>query len=410
MRRGVSLGRVAGAEIRVDASVLVIVALITWNLGVALSRWHPSWGMPGAIAVGLLGALAYLASILLHELAHTAVARTHGVRVPTITLWLFGGVASFEREPPSPSAEFLTAIVGPLTSALLGAAFLVLGALQLAPRLDLYGDTATAVATLGPTSSILLWLGPVNLALAVFNLLPAFPLDGGRVLRAALWAIGHDLSRATRAAARIGQALGWTLVALGIAAALGVPVPLLGGGPFAGLWIALLGWFLAAAAMRSGEIAIATLLLRGVPASRLMRIETLAVPSDASLQAVVDTRWIRSDEATFPVVDGERFLGRISRSALGAVRTSRWPTTRVVDVMTRGGEIAARPWEDCAEAFERMVREERTELPVVDAEGALAGVLHLRDLARWVALRDRREGARPFDVARASRPSRPSQA
>jgi Zn-dependent protease len=405
----VSLGRVAGAEIRVDASVLVIVGLITWNLGVALSRWHPTWGTPASIAVGLLGALAYLASILLHELAHTAVARTHGVRVPTITLWLFGGVSSFEQEPPSPSAEFLTAIVGPLTSALLGAAFLVLGALQLGPRLDLYGDTAIAVSTLGPTSSILLWLGPVNLALAVFNLLPAFPLDGGRVLRSILWAIGHDLARATRTAARIGQGLGWALVAIGLAASLGVPVPLLGGGPFAGLWIALLGWFLAAAAMRSGELAIATLMLRGAPIGRLMRVETLAVPSDASLQAVVDTRWIRSDEAAFPVVDGERYLGRVSRGALRTVRTSRWPTTRVADVMTRGEATAVRPRDDAAAVFERMVREEESELPVVDAEGALAGVVHLRDLARWVALRDR-EGARLERVERASRPSRPSQA
>lgn len=407
LRKGVSLGRIAGVEIRVDASVLVIVALITWNLAFVLSRWHPAWGLAASTAVGLAGAFAYLASILVHELAHAAVARAHGVRTPTVTLWLFGGVTSFERESPSPAAEFLTAVVGPLTSALLGAIFLVLGALQLGPALDLYDDPAYALSTLGPIATLLLWLGPVNLALAVFNSLPAFPLDGGRVLRSILWALGHDLVRATRAAARVGQLLAWSLIGLGLAMALGLHVPLLGGGPFAGLWLALLGWFLAGAAVQSGEHAVATELLRGVKVGRLMRIETLAVPLDASVQTVVDTRLIRSDARAFPVADGERLVGRVSLGDVRKVAQARWPTTRVSEVMTPASALpVVRAEDDAVGAFEAMLRDDQPELAVIDDEGALAGVIHLRDVARWLALREERGGLAV--LPRGSRPSRPS--
>jgi Zn-dependent protease/CBS domain-containing protein len=406
---------VGSVEIRVDASVMLIVLLITWNLTVVFHRWHPRWGVLASFAIGLGGAVAYLASILLHELAHAVVARAHGVRVPTITLWMLGGVSSFEEEPTTPSAEFLTAIVGPLTSALLGASFFVLGALDAGPALAVPGDAAATMATrlasLGPLSTLLLWLGPVNLALAVFNMVPAFPLDGGRVLRSVLWALGHELVRATRVATRVGEAIAWTMIATGFAMALGVRVPLLGAGIGAGLWFALLGWFLAGAARRSGIRAVAMELLRGTPVRRVMRRDPRAVPASQSLQTLVDARVLREradaapassrEERTFTIVEGDRFVGVVSIGELRRVAVARWSTTRVDEIMT---PASATPWltpdDDAASAFDTMVRADVDRLPVADHEGTLVGVLVRHDVLRWVELH---EGA-PRATLRPSRP------
>jgi Zn-dependent protease/CBS domain-containing protein len=392
LRRGFSFGRIFGIDIRVDVSVGLMVMLITWNLTVVLSRWHPDWGLPESFAVGLAGAIAYLASILLHELAHAIVARAHGIRVPSITLWLFGGVSSFEREPPHASAEFLSAVVGPLTSALLGAIFALLGGSALWPALQATNDPAEALATLGPVSSLLLWLGPVNIVLAVFNLLPAFPLDGGRVLRSILWALTRDLAKATRAATRASRAIAWSMMALGVLMALGVRVPVLGAGVAPGLWLALLGWFIAGAATQSWQRVIANELLKRVRVARLMRPQTLAVPAEASVQALVDTRVLRTDESAFPVADDERFVGLVSLEDVRKVPPSGWRFTRVAEVMTAREAVAvARPDDEASRAFEEMLNRELEQMPVVEDDDRLVGVLHLRDVMRWLELHEEGE-------------------
>lgn len=252
MGPGVRIGRVFGIDIRVDASWLVIFALMTWSLGSMFAARHPSWSLPGAFGLGLLGALLFFGSVLLHELAHSAVAIAHGLPVRSVTLFLFGGISNIEHEPDSPRVEFVTAVVGPAVSLVLGFGLLIGTNLALKSP-PVQAGPEVFFAALSPIESLLVWLGTINVAIGVFNLVPAFPLDGGRLLRSALWARTKSLTRATRTAASTSRVFAWLFIVLGLAMSFGVHIPLLGSGIGSGLWLAFVGWFLngASASMRS---------------------------------------------------------------------------------------------------------------------------------------------------------------
>lgn len=241
---GFHLGKWFGIDIEVDWSWVFIFLLMTWNLTSAFTAWHPDWPPAEALAVAGTASVLFFLCIVLHELAHSLVARRFGLRVRSITLFLFGGVSNIEREPSSARAEFFTAIVGPLTSLALGAVFLVLAGALASASMQGVDDVTRAIAHLGPAATLLAWLGPVNVGIGIFNLLPAFPLDGGRVFRSAIWAASGDVRFSTRAASAVGQAIAWLLIVSGIAMAFGARVPLLGSGVTNGLWLAFVGWFL----------------------------------------------------------------------------------------------------------------------------------------------------------------------
>jgi Zn-dependent protease len=247
-RSGFALGRLFGIEVRVDWSLSFIFALIALDLGAGVfPRWHPDWSVALCWGVALTAALLFFASVLAHELSHALVARARGIAVPRITLFLFGGVAELAEEPRTPGSEFLIAIVGPLTSLAIGAGALVATGLLAGPLLpDMSSalESSSLLEQLGPLPTLLLWLGPVNVTLGLFNLIPGFPLDGGRVLRSALWKITGDAAKATRWAARSGQLVAvFMMVGGGMIA--------LGGNAMQGVWLALLGWFLYRAASSS---------------------------------------------------------------------------------------------------------------------------------------------------------------
>jgi Zn-dependent protease/CBS domain-containing protein len=386
-QRGVRIGRIAGIEIAFDYSWLFIVVLLTWSLAASFTRWHPDWSPALSIGVALLAALLFFGSVLLHELAHSLVARRFGVPVRSIVLFLFGGVSNIEREPPSPKAEFLTAVVGPLTSIVLGVVLLALGSAATSTSSDYVLDPDARLVRLGPIATLLLWLGPINILVGVFNLIPGFPLDGGRILRSAIWRATGDLHVATRWASGVGQAIGWCLVFLGVAMVFGARVPFFGRGFIGGMWLAFIGWFLSAAAAQSWRRLLVHEVLEGVPVSRLMRPAPHAVGAGLDLETFVQEWLMRGDERAFPVVDeGMRLVGLVTLGDVRGVPRAAWPTTKVSDVMAVADKLViASPREDLADALDKLARADVNQLPVMEGP-QLVGMLTRADVARWIDL------------------------
>lgn len=246
---GFTLGRVAGIEVFVHASLSIVFLLVVFSLATgALPAWHPDWSAAMKWSFALVAALLLIASVAIHELSHAWVGRAGGIPVWRVTLFVFGGMAHLEAEPRTWRVELWTALAGPAASFALGAVFLGLGT-TLGADEAANAQPGHLLAALGPTATLLLWLGQINIVLALFNMLPGFPLDGGRVLRALIWRSSGDLLGATRFAARSGQALSGLLVAVGLAMVFGLRLPLLGGGAAGGAWFALMGWFLNTAAL-----------------------------------------------------------------------------------------------------------------------------------------------------------------
>jgi Zn-dependent protease/CBS domain-containing protein len=390
--RGVRAGSVAGIEVRLDWSLIVIFWLILVNLATGtFALHHPGWSPGLRWATGAVAAVLFLLSILAHELAHALVGRAQGVEIAGITLFMFGGVAQTKGEPQSARRELLMTVVGPLTSILIGvAAWLVGNHLASAiPDLDVTEPFRRSGA-LGPLGTLLLWLGPVNIVLGLFNLIPAFPLDGGRVLRAALWAATGDFRRATRWAAGLGRIFAMLFVLAGISMVLGLHVPFLGTGLVPGLWIAFIGWFLQRASAASyARVIVEDLLQRARVADLMQRGSLLTVPPELSVDALVQVRLIVADQQAFPVTDGERFLGMVTRADVQRLPREVWKETKVGDIMTGRAALAvAAPDEEATAAFEKLAGRDIEQLPVVDGE-RLVGLLRRRDLARWLDLQNR---------------------
>lgn len=401
---GFRIGRLYGINIRVDWSWILILLLITWNLVTALSQVHPTWGMPSIWGISLLAALLFFASVLAHEMAHSLVARSQGLPVRNITLFLFGGVSNIQREPESPKDEFWMAIAGPLTSLAIGIVMLAVavGSVVLGNGFG----RGIALANLSPAATILLWLGSVNVILAVFNLIPGFPLDGGRVLRSIFWAVTKNIRRATRWAAWIGQAIAWVMIGAGIAMAFGVSIPFFGTGIVSGLWLAFIGWFLNSASSQSYQQVAVQDILDGVPVARLMRANPTTVEPDCTVDDLVHSHLMNSDDQAFPVMKNEQLVGIVTLDDMRKVLRDAWTTTRVADIMTTADKlITVDPDEDAAAAMEKLIERDVRQLPVVrraaaapgtaaipvtgaaNGSGAqLLGLLRRRDIMRYLQL------------------------
>jgi Zn-dependent protease/CBS domain-containing protein len=388
MGRGFRIGRLFGIDLRVDYSWIFIFLLLSWNLTAVFTQTHPAWSAGLSFMVAAIAALCFFASVLVHELAHAVVALAFGIPVRNITLFLFGGVSNIEREPPSPMSEFLMAIVGPVASIAIGGVVLAIATLLTQMRATDVSEGLALVARLSPLETLLLWLGPINIMVGLFNLIPGFPLDGGRVLRSILWGTTHDLHKATRWAAWVGQATGWLFIVTGIAMAFGARVPFFGSGFVSGLWLAFIGWFLNSAAASSYSRMVVQELLEEVTVSRLMRRQWYSIPSDASIATAVAEWFMRSDERAFPVVHDEGMVGLLCLADIRRVPQSEWATTSVTSVMTpRERLLYASPRETVATALSRLSQVDVSQLPVFEVDGRLVGILERRDVARWIELR-----------------------
>jgi CBS domain-containing protein len=278
------------------------------------------------------------------------------------------------------------AIVGPITSVVIGViCLLAAGALVHLPA-GAAANPGSAFAALDPLTTLLLWLGPINILLGVFNLIPGFPLDGGRVLRAALWAATGNIRTATRWAARVGQAVAWLLIFTGVAMVFGVEAPFFGSGVVSGLWLAFIGWFLSSAARQSEQQLVIHDMLAGVPTTRLMRSNLLAVPPTISVGELVYRYVMGTDEQAFPVLEGDRLLGLVTLDDIRKVPRDEWDTTTAREIMTPADQLAVvRPEDDAATALDKIMERDVRQVPVI-ADGRLLGLVRRRDIMRWLQL------------------------
>ena len=379
---GVSIGRVFGIRVRLHPSVLVIVALLLVSLAQgAFRHWHPDWPWWTAWATALVATLLFLASLLTHELAHSLVARRRGIAVPQITLFVFGGVAEIAAEPTDPRSEFVIAIVGPLTSVAIALAFAFAGAWlvpsDFADRV--VADPGAAMAGLTPLATICVWLAPVNFVLALFNLVPGFPLDGGRVLRAVLWWWSGDQVKATRLAAGCGRAFSWLLIAWGV-------MNLFGGRALDGLWLIVIGVFLGNAATSGYQQLLVRRSLHGLVVADLMRTHFESVEPTRSIDDFVDRLLLRSAQTSWPVVENGRAIGVIAQRDVAKTAEADRARLLVRDVMRPLASVPVlAPGLAGQAALERIAEMADEPLPVVDRD-AIVGLLHASDIFRWLSL------------------------
>ncbi|PRP94776.1 site-2 protease family protein [Enhygromyxa salina] len=375
-----------------DWSLLIIFALIAGELGLAVfPRWHADWHPALIWTTALAAALAFFASILAHELSHAIVANARGIPVRAITLFLFGGIAHLEAEPDSPKSEFLVAIVGPLTSLVIGlsatfaALWLAGDPLRAAAASGDLEATHAALTLIGPGATLLLWLGPINVLLALFNVIPGFPLDGGRVLRSILWAITGNLRKATRWASRVGQLFAWTLMAFGV-------IELFAGALISGLWLLLIGWFLNNAARASYQYLLVREGLEDVPISRVMRSSLARVNPGLSVEQFIRDYALPSEQLTFPVesTDG-RLLGLVSLEQIGNLHKTSWANTPVAEIMLPAEKLSTLPaTAEAGRALKQLMRGEVDPLVVSDGDHLL-GLVSRSDLLRWLNVHERAE-------------------
>lgn len=379
--------RAAGVDIYLDWSLLIIFFLISTSLGSGLfPAWHPEWSASTSWLTAFTAAALFLASVLVHEMSHALVGRSRGMQIRRITLFIFGGMAHLEEDPHDWRTEFYMAVVGPVTSLALGFLFIWLGSLSAGPMPDGPLQPEQIFRDLSPWATLLLWLGPVNIVLGLFNLVPGFPLDGGRVMRAAIWGATDDLHKATRWASYAGRAFAWVLIASGIAMVLGLRVPVFGTGFVGGMWLALIGWFLHNAALMSYRQLLVQTALKGVPVARLMLTDVRWIPPDVSLQSFVDDYIMGHQQRAWPVVEDGRFRGIVCLSDVRKQPRDRWRDVRVGEVMTPAGEaLAVAPNDESERALQLIAQRGVNQLPVIEGD-RLVGLVRREDILRWLSL------------------------
>lgn len=336
--------------------------------------------------VAVLAAVAFFASVLFHELAHSLVARAYDIPVRDITLHMFGGVSNIEREPPTARSEFFMAVVGPIASIALGVGLMFAGAMVsniAGPDVETPGQL---VSRMGPITTLVMWLGPVNVTVGVFNLIPGFPLDGGRILRAALWKATGSLEKATRWSTMVGQLVGWMFIMMGAFMALGYAVPFFGRGLGGGIWLALIGFFLRNAAVQHQAGHALAEELSGVRVQDLMRTRGPWV-FDTTPSTELPAMLIQNEQRAIPVFDTTRFVGLITVDDLRREARTPNPYGTARDVMTPLERLTVTtPDTDIVEALRTLGRAGASDLAVV-VNGTLAGLLFERDIAHWLELR-----------------------
>ena len=366
------IARILGIDVRVHLSWILIFLLVTFSLADQVFPFnYPTWSQQKTIIVAAITALLFFTSVVLHEFAHALVARRFKMQVSSITLFLLGGVASLTKEPPSAKAEFFMAIAGPATS-------LVIGALSLELS-QLVTDSLSQAPTLQPVEAVSGYLGYVNVAVAVFNLIPGFPLDGGRVLRSLIWGLRRDRATATKIAARGGQAVAGLFV-------LWAGYRVLTGDP-GGLWMGLIAYFLYGAATQTLQQEQVVRAVTGARVSQLMTSDYVAVPPGTRVATLVRDHVLPRNLRAIPIVDDGRFVGLVTIADLRKVEQDQWPTTPVEAVMTPASElVSVAPNDDLAVALDRFGPDTPL-LPVV-TDGRIVGLLFRESVGGYVRMRE----------------------
>jgi Zn-dependent protease/predicted transcriptional regulator len=371
MRSNIRLGRFFGIEVGLHYSWFLIALLITLSLGTQFRQEHAEWGDNVIWAMSILTALLFFAALLAHEMSHALVARSRGLTTRAITLFALGGVAQIEKEPEDPKTEFLVGIIGPVSSAIIG---LVSLALAWAAGWRVGGPPET------PLRAMLVWLGYINLLLASFNMIPGFPLDGGRILRSILWWWTEDGARAMRSAARVGQMVALLFIALGV-------FRFFAGAGFAGLWIAFIGWFLMQAAGASLAAGTLTAGLKDVRVSDVMTRECTVVDGNQNVQNFVEEHLLRSGRRCFVIEQEGQLAGLVTPNEIKTLERNRWPYTTLYDIMRPLDQLhVVSPSTPVMQALETMGRDDVNQLPVVSGNH-LEGIITRGNVVQFLQTR-----------------------
>lgn len=387
MRGAIRLGRILGIPIGANYTWFIALWVLAWSLAVA---YYPARfpGFPPSTywTMGILSAILLFASVVIHELGHALAARRYGIRTRNIMLFMFGGVAQIAKDPPTPGAEVAVAAAGPLTSLALGGLFAGLHRLAVGSALG----------------AIIAYLAWVNAGLAGFNLIPGFPLDGGRMLRALIWRLTGSLERATLVASRTGQVVAITLIGIGVLRAFT-------GSAIGGLWLILLGWFMDTGAQGSYQQALLREALGKVRVGEIMTHEVHTVEPGLTIDQVVADYFLPYKHGGFPVVWGDRLLGIITLHDVRDVPRERRATRTVRDAMTPLGRLrTVRSTTSAYDAFVRMAQDGIGRLLVTDPDGTLLGILTRSDLLQVMRTRAELEepSGEPTPPTSAPRPPR----
>jgi Zn-dependent protease/CBS domain-containing protein len=379
MGSSIRLGRIAGVEIGITWSWLLIFAFVVVTLAAEVfPTTNKGLGSGTYIAMGVVAAVLFFASLLLHELGHAVVARREGMEISGITLWLFGGVSRFKGMFPSAGAEFRIAIAGPLVTLVIGGALVLVG---------------SSVSFPSAVDGVVVWLGVVNLFLLGFNLLPAFPLDGGRVLRSILWKIRGDFGWATSVAGAVGRALGAVMIGVGV-------VSFLVTFSVGGLWLALIGWFVMAAGAGEVRVAAERQALASFTVADAMGRDPITVTPDLTLREFADGVFAAHRHAIYPVIDNGVVAGVLASRDVRAVPQSRWDSVRVRDQMRPSTQVSLVREEDDLPDVLVMLEQSDLQRALVFRDSQLTGLLSVSDVEHLIELRRGQVGSPSFGRVR----------
>lgn len=367
MGNAVRVGRLFGIELRLDYSWFIVFFLVSWSLANHyFPSVHPGWPSSTYLALGIVTGVLFFASVVTHELAHSAVSQAFGTPVRDITLFIFGGAAHIRQEPKRARDELLMALAGPAASLALAAGFGLLWQLS----------QVTAL----PVHALAGWLAWINLVLGLFNLIPGFPLDGGRVFRAIVWRITGDFRQATWLASGLGRLVAYGFIFWGV-------LQIFGGNWADGLWIAFIGWFLDGAAARGYQQVAVQEVLSGHTVREAMTTDCPAVPRRLTLDVLVDQVVLPSGKHCFPVLEDGQLIGLLTLHLIKDVPREHRETTRVEDVMIPHAELKmVHPDDQLTTILERMGDEEVGQFPVVE-DGRLVGMVARESLLNFIKLR-----------------------
>ena len=371
--------RIAGIDVFIHWSWLVIFGLLVWSLGSEDGFFSDAggedWSQTERWAAAVVSTIAFFLSVLLHELSHSLMAKRLGLPVASITLFIFGGVSALSKEPESARDEFKVAIVGPLTSFVIGAGCLIAyGAFYLADA----GDSVP--------SAVFAYLGTINIAVGIFNMLPGYPLDGGRVLRSALWARSRNILKATRWAATAGTLISFALIGLGL-------VSFLAGAVIGGVWFVVIGLFLRNTSEQAYQQVLLKHTLEGAKVGDIVNNSLLPAPPDVSLAQLVSDFILGRAQRCVPIVVADNLLGIVTMSDLQKIPNDQWGATSAFRAMTPREKLyTVSPQDDLTTALQMMAAHDVHQLPVIDTARSFLGFVTRADVLRLMQVRTELSG------------------
>jgi len=373
-----NIGRLFGIQFRLHYTWFIIFLLVTFSLSwQVFPVLYPGWTGLTYWAIGIVTSLLFFASVVAHELAHSLVGRANGIPIKSITLFIFGGVAQMTREAARPGAELKMAAAGPVCSLVIGGLFALLWFLTR--------------GVLEPIAALAFWLAQINVVLAIFNLIPGFPLDGGRVFRSLLWRFTGDYKRSTQIAVRVGRGVGYSFIGIGIIVAI---LSLSGLAPFglgwfSGLWLAFIGWFLENAASSSYRQVRWRDALHGFSASQVMTSAYPTVPPNITVKELVQGYILTGGHHVFMVADEGRLVGILTLDNIKSISQPSWEVTQVKEIMTPVDRLkVAHPDQEVLNILEQMEANGINQMPVV-SEGRVIGLVTRDNLIRFLHIRSK---------------------